>query len=196
MTASNETEKPIDVRQGSGGVVVAFQSASLSSDDVVLRENLLELFRQHQGQLLRFLTLRLGSAAEAQEVAQEAYIRLLQRGSVKEGDNLRALLYVTARNVATDCLRRRRFERGGETMPDADLATPERILAGRQQIGQIEKLIADLPVKCRYAFICYKFHDMSYDDIAHRMEITESMVRKYVLRAVAYCAAHLERQEE
>jgi len=36
---------------------------------------------------------------------------------------------------------------------------------------------------------------MEYADIARRMGVTESMVRKYVIKAVAYCAARLERME-
>ena len=69
-------------------------------------------------------------------------------------------------------------------------------MSGQQQLDRLAKLIDELSPKCRDAFIAYKFYDMSYPEIAQRMDLTESMVRKYVLRAIAYCSSHLDRQED
>lgn len=161
-----------------------------------LRRRLAELFREHHDRLVRFLTLRLNSRAEAQEAAQEAYVRLLQRPALRLDDNFRALLYVTARNLAIDRLRERGRRNVRDTWSDEDVRTPERILAGKQQLGQIELLIAELPPKCQYAFIRYKFYGAEYAEIATELGLTESMVRKYVLRALAHCASRLDRQED
>jgi RNA polymerase sigma factor (sigma-70 family) len=107
------------------------------------------------------------------------------------------LLYVTSRNIAIDRLRRLgrkvSYERE-QAWREADVPTPERIVSDRQQLERVCKLIEDLPPKCQYAFISYKFHDMSYVEIAYKMGVTESMVRKYVLRAVAYCASSLDQE--
>jgi RNA polymerase sigma-70 factor (ECF subfamily) len=163
-----------------------------------LRRRLAELFREHHDRLVRFLTLRLSSRAEAQEAAQEAYVRLLQRPALKPDDNFRALLYVTARNLAIDRLRERgrRDVRETPAWSEEDVRTPERILAGKQLLGRIELLIAELPPKCRYAFIRYKFYGAEYAEIATELRLTESMVRKYVLRALAHCASRLDPQED
>jgi RNA polymerase sigma factor (sigma-70 family) len=161
------------------------------------RRDLAHLFKEHHARLVSFLALRLGSEGEAQEVAQEAYVRLLQPEQLAHTDNLRALLYVTSRNIAIDRLRRLgrkvSYERE-QAWREADVPTPERIVSDRQQLERVCKLIEDLPPKCQYAFISYKFHDMSYVEIAYKMGVTESMVRKYVLRAVAYCASSLDQE--
>jgi RNA polymerase sigma-70 factor (ECF subfamily) len=161
-----------------------------------LRRRLAELFREHHDRLVRFLSMRLSSRAEAQEAAQEAYVRLLQRPALRLDDNFRALLYVTARNLAIDRLRERRRRDVRDTWADEDGRTPERILAGKQQLSLIEALIAELPPKCRYAFVRYKFDGAEYAEIATELGLTESMVRKYVLRALAHCASRLDRPED
>src|SRR5688572_3488674 len=66
------------------------------------------LFREHEAKLLRFLTVRLGSVPDARDCLQIVFARLLERDAQLADENLVALLYVCARNVATDELRRRR----------------------------------------------------------------------------------------
>jgi DNA-directed RNA polymerase specialized sigma24 family protein len=66
------------------------------------------LFREHNAALLRFAAARLGSEHEAREVAQEAYVRLLQLDRRQTIGFLRAYLFKTAANLATDRLRARR----------------------------------------------------------------------------------------
>jgi len=156
------------------------------------------LFREHHERLIQFVSLRLGSRAEAEEVAQEAFLRLLQRTDGAADDNISGLLYVTARNLATDRLRqqRRRQNTEFENWGGDYAVSPERILSGRQELAHLQALLETLPTKCRRAFISYKIDGKSYAEIAQDMQLTESMVRKYVLRAVVYCVARLDFREE
>src|SRR5271163_4210660 len=60
------------------------------------------LFREHNDALVRFLSARLGSYQDAREVAQEAYVRLLNLDRPEASNFLKALLYKTAANLAID----------------------------------------------------------------------------------------------
>jgi RNA polymerase sigma factor (sigma-70 family) len=183
--------------EGGTGVVVPLFPVPPESDSRDRRHHLSALFSEHQMRLVRFLTVKLGSIAEAQDVAQETYLRLLEQTISAPDTNLRALLYVTARNIAID-RRRQQGRRGVGDVPqgsiESEVRSPERIVAGRQELVLLANLIEQLPPKCRDAFVAYKFYDMSYHEIAQRMCLTESMVRKYVLRAIAYCSGHLNGQ--
>lgn len=159
------------------------------------------LFREHQANVLRFLTLRLGSVADARDCFQIVCTRLLERSASLADDNLAALLYVCARNVAIDELRRRRndcehagSEAEGANVPDGS-PPPERQAQAAQQLSVLLALLDELPPKCRRAFVSYKLDGMEYRDIAASMGITESMVRKYVIKAVAHCAARFEKMD-
>jgi RNA polymerase sigma factor (sigma-70 family) len=84
------------------------------------------LYREHNRVLVRCLTARLRSEQEAKEVAQEAYVRLLQLQKPGAPSLLRAYLFKTATNIAIDRLRHRRVRQAAEAQAKLfeDLATP------------------------------------------------------------------------
>jgi RNA polymerase sigma factor (sigma-70 family) len=183
-------------------VVVQFPHSTAHPDgpDTDIGKRLREVFRADRVNLIRFLVIRLGSEADAQDCAQDAMFRLFQRQGTLRDTDLRSLLYVTARNIAIDRLRERRrapLSLSGDAAEAAhevadESVCPERSAAAREQLARMRVLLQELPPKCRQAFISYKFEGMEYAEIAARMELTESMVRKYVLRALAYCAARFD----
>jgi RNA polymerase sigma-70 factor (ECF subfamily) len=181
------------------GVVVALSPRRAPGPPV--RSQLEALFREHRGDLLRFLKIRLGCEADANDALQIVFTRLLQRADSLEDDNLVSLLYVSARNVAIDLIRERRHAAVDAAAPiDAidvpdERPGPDRHAQGQQRLKLLMSLTNELPRRCRSAFISYKLEQMEYADIARRMGVTESMVRKYVIKAVAYCAARFERME-
>lgn len=161
------------------------------------------IFRNKRATLVQYLQLRLGSASDAQDIAQAAFLRLWQRRGQLHDDNLEALLFVTARNIANDLLRSRTRQRNlwqdvsdGAAGEADTVDAPDRILSARHNLALISALLAELPEKCRLAFVRYKFDGREYREIAEEMQVTESMVRKHVLRAVAYCAARFSEMEE
>jgi len=182
-----------------GGVVVTLGPRRSAVGSVGTQ--LEALFREHQGNLLRFLKIRLGSEADASDALQIVFTRLLQRADSLQDDNLVSLLYVSARNVAIDLIRERRHAGVNDSarietteLPD-EQPGPDRHAQGQQRLKLLMSLVNELPRRCRGAFISYKLEHMEYADIARRMGVTESMVRKYVIKAVAYCAVRLERME-
>jgi RNA polymerase sigma factor (sigma-70 family) len=161
-------------------------------DDEKSRAMVIErLFREHNEALLRFLRGRVGSRHEALEVAQEAYVRLLSLDQPGAVSYLRAFLFKTAANIAIDRRRRHRnYDKVTERQLFVELAenrTPERQVAAQQTLRLLGSLIEAMPPKCRAAFVMNQIHGLDAAAIAARLGITESMVRKYVVRALLHC---------
>lgn len=182
------------------GKIACFPRSSTRSNEVELA------YRQNEGRLLQFLRIRLKSDSEAEDAAQQTFLRLWQRREIISNENLVALLFVTARNIACDRLRAR-SRTARRIDPDEDCwslvestanqdAGAHRTLAARQDLALVAKLVQELPEKCRSAFVGYHFHFESYGQIASRLGVTESMARKYVQKAVAYCATRFEELED
>lgn len=157
-----------------------------------------ELFVAHNQALMRFLTCRLKSTQEAKEVAQEAYVRMLQLDAPDGVSYLQAYLFKTASNLAADRLksaaRRGRIDQL-DFFGEVDSApSPEDGVAARQEIDRVLEIIEELPAKCRYAFVMHRFHQHSLPEIARMMSLSERMVRLYVERAVEYCRQRLNGQ--
>jgi RNA polymerase sigma factor (sigma-70 family) len=154
------------------------------------------LFREHNESLIRFLRGRVESRNEALEVAQEAYVRLLSLDQPGAVSYLRAFLFKTAANIAIDRRRRHRnYDRVTERQLFMELAenrTPERQVAAEQTLRRLGSLIEAMPPKCREAFVMNQIQGLDAAPIAARLGITESMVRKYVVRALLHCRERMD----
>jgi RNA polymerase sigma factor (sigma-70 family) len=155
------------------------------------------LFREHNEALIRFLALRLRSQQEAKEVAQEAYVRLLKLDQPGAVSFLRAFLFKTAANLAVDRIRHEQTARSAAREIKfleefTRHPTPEQFASDAEQVNLLQKLIDELPPKCRRAFLLHKVKGLDFADIAAQMSLGERMVRTYVVRAVVYCRAGLD----
>lgn len=161
---------------------------------------LARLFREHNRSLQSFLTARLGNAHEAQEVAQEAYARLLQLNEPGAVSFLRAYLFKTAVNIAMDRARQRtvRARLDGLTpeLPEepVDSITPDRRLLASEELDLVERALNELPRKYRRAFVLHRFENWSTEQIASELGVQKRMVRNYICRTATYCKLRLDGQ--
>lgn len=154
------------------------------------------LFQEHNDSLLRFLCARMGSQQEAREVAQEAYVRLLSLDSPGAVSYLRAFLFKTASNIAIDRLRTRRsgerFASFDFFAANAQAVSAERHVSGMQDVALLQRLLEELPLKCRRAFMLNRFHGLDIASIAADLHTTERSVRRYITQALLHCRDGLD----
>lgn len=153
------------------------------------RRSVEELFKNHNDLLLRFLTTRLGNEAEARDAAQEAYVRLLQLDQPDRPSFLRAYLFKTAANVATDVLRRRRtrhLHAAQAAADDTEVPSQEAALAARQQLQLIDEALKELPPRCRAAFLLSRREGWNAAQIGDHLGVSDRMVRTYIVRALEH----------
>jgi RNA polymerase sigma factor (sigma-70 family) len=159
------------------------------------------LYLEHNQALVRFLMTRVDSEQEAQDVAHEAYVRMLQLDTQGAVSYLSAYLFRTAANIAIDRIRRgRRGQLVQRSLTqDAGIdrasvlgAPPDRQLASRQELELIARYAEELPPKCRQAFYLHRIEDMSLDEIASQLGVTKRMVHHYLMRAMVHCRARLD----
>lgn len=155
-------------------------------------------FQKYNESLVRYLSVRLRSRRDAEEVAQEAYARMLKLDEPDTISHMQAYLFRIASNIAIDRMRSqdRKPQHLSLDAVSEGISAPavavDRIVGTREQLSLITEIVAELPPKCRKAFLLYKFKEQSYREIAERMQLTESMIRKYVLRAIVYCRSRLD----
>jgi RNA polymerase sigma-70 factor (ECF subfamily) len=157
------------------------------------------LFQEHNRALIGFLVARLQSEAEAQDVAQEAYVRLLQLDQGCAVSFLRAHLFAIAGNLAIDRIRQRQVrERNSPQDFFADLLArpgPDRAAIAQEELAIIKAALRELPEKCRRAFTLHVFAGHSVKEIAAQMNLSDRMIRHYVARAMATFRQRLDECE-
>jgi RNA polymerase sigma factor (sigma-70 family) len=160
-----------------------------------------QLFREHNRMLVGYLTGRLRSEQEAKEVAQEAYVRLLQLQEPATPSLLRAYLFKTATNLAVDRLRHRRVRQQAEEQPElfenltaarGELDDPAKQLLAREQADRLLGFLQELPIKCQQVFNLHRLEGVPQREVAVRLGFSERMVRRYVTYAMVYCHLRLD----
>ncbi|MFV0359055.1 RNA polymerase sigma factor [Tropicimonas sp.] len=178
-------------------------------------ESLLALYAGGDRAAARMLTLRLtprvlalacrmlGDRAEAEDVAQEAMLRLWRIApGWREGEaKVSTWLYRVASNLCTDRLRRRRgtgfddvFGEGIEP-PDETPQVDERL----QEAARAEALrraLAELPDRQRQAVVLRHLEGLSNPEIAAIMEIGVEAVESLTARGKRALAARLDGQRQ
>jgi RNA polymerase sigma-70 factor (ECF subfamily) len=151
-------------------------------------------------QVLALARRMLNDATEAEDVAQEAMLRLWQMaGRWREDAPVGAWLYRVAYNLAIDRIRRRRPMVDVDAMVDlADPApTPAERLDQRERKSAVEKAIAALPERQRTAITLVHTLEMGNIEAAAAMEISVEALESLLSRGRrALRAALMELKDE
>lgn len=158
-----------------------------------------ELFRENNRALIAFLRCRLNSLSDAQELAQDAYLRLLTLKSPEHIDSLRAYLFRIATNLATDRLRTHKVR--SDAPPEQAVANfrlsshPERHVWAVEQVRDLHLALGELPAKTSQAFVMHVLGGWDFHVVAHAMKLSDRMVRYHVSDALAHCRARVDMWE-
>jgi len=160
------------------------------------RNQLLAAYLERRDDLVRFLTARLGSAAAAEDLVQDLYVRLATIEMTETVDNPSAFLYRAAINLMLDRDRgERRSGRRDQAWQDsrnltvagaaaADEPSPEQAAAARLALRRLVVAVETLPPKTRRAFTLHKFDGLSQVETAARLGVTRKTVEKQLATAL------------
>ncbi len=136
--------------------------------------------------------LRRAGVAEADidDLIQEAYCRFAAMDSVDHVDRPGAYFMQVVKNLWRDQLRRARVVRFKEIteiaqwLVEAEELGVEAAVAAREQVRMVEKLLADLPERCRTIFTLKRIEGLPQREIARRLGVRESIVENDVQKAL------------
>lgn len=145
----------------------------------------------------------LGNSVEAEDAAQEAFIRAYTRlDTYDPSRKFSSWMLSIASHYCIDVLRRRRVTLLSieELPPMLDVAMPrsthpEQAVARAQVADQVQQLLDTLPEHYRTPVILRYWYDMTYREIAETMGVTESTIKTRLHRARAKLAECAEQAD-
>ncbi len=155
---------------------------------------LIHLYKQYFLQLVNSLTHLVGCRETAIELAQEVYIRLLIHRDLANVANLPTYMFRVGHNLAVDFLRSpaNKIEK---LMLDEEhpcpLLQPDELALIRQQCKTLLEVIFSMPESCRDVFLLRKIDELSYNEIATRLKISEKTVQRRLVQAMLHCNQHM-----
>ena len=166
-------------------------------------QSLLETYLARRPDLVRFFTQRLRSAAAAEDLVQDIYVRLAAQDSGVVIHNPVGYLYRLGSNLMLDRLRgeRRAAVREGAWLDSnstrvgseevAEDPGAEQTIVARQRLQAIVTALRELPEQTQRAFRMHKFEGMSHPEVAAAMGVSRSSVEKHVMAALKLLAARV-----
>lgn len=158
--------------------------------------DLSELDRRFRGPLMQFFVRRLGDRAEAEDLTQQVFVRLLGRGAPEAQA---PLVFRIAANLVKDRARSAVSRASVAALPEtatperlalaACELTPERVLGAREELAQILAVLDGLGPRTKDIFILFRLEKMSQGEIAARLGISRSSVEKHVMKAMHHLLA-------
>jgi RNA polymerase sigma-70 factor (ECF subfamily) len=152
------------------------------------------LVKRHESRVYRLLLRMLGSAEEAEDAAQEAFLSLHRHGHrFRREARFSTFVYRVAVNAALNRRRsqgraRARYkaliqrQAAGEHLPSVP-RDPESAASGAQVQVRVQEALLCLPPDLRMAVILYDIEGQSYRDIAGVLGIPEGTVKSRIHRA-------------
>jgi len=156
-----------------------------AGDEVAFRQ----LVARWEQPVMAFLVHMLGSVEEAEDLAQDTFLKVFDQASRYQGEGkFRSWLLRIAGNKARSSLRRRKVLR----WVNFDLAShdqaapgddPGRSLERDEAVARVQAAVARLPERQRAVVVLKRFQGLSYKEIADVMDITIPAVESLLQRA-------------
>ena len=187
-----QAEAGLDVIDEDVRLMLAFRDGDVRAFDA--------LFRRWSGPLLRYLERMVRDAAAAEELVQEAFLRVHRaRERYVPKARFSTWLYRIATNLALNELRRPRV-RELHSSTDSDAAAPLRaataavddVVDARRMGAAVERELAQLPERQRAALWLTAVEGLSYAEVAGALEVSEQAVKALVHRARTALAGKLK----
>jgi len=147
-------------------------------------------YRKYSEALRRFLVRRHVRTDEVADIVQETYCRVLKSAEAQTIRHPRAFLFQVANNVVLNAAKHRRGGPEDETVDVErvealdEQPSPYRRVKGEQEWAIVRAALEELAPKCRQVFVLNRFENRSYSQIADELDLSVSMIEKYVSQAL------------
>jgi RNA polymerase sigma-70 factor, ECF subfamily len=161
------------------------------------------LLEKHRSSVVHFLYRMMQNSAEAEELAQEVFLRVYRsRATYEPTAKFTTWLFRIATHLALNALRDHKHERLQERLDDDSSDKPARQVSDARpsveermvyqaRLDEVRQAIAALPEKQRAAVLMHKYEEMEYSQIAKVLNCSESAVKSLLFRAYETLRARL-----
>lgn len=150
-----------------------------------------ELYCEHHGWLQGWLRGRLGSAADAGDLAHDTFLRILSARNAVTILRPREYLATIARGLVADKFRRQAVEQAYlETLalrPESYAVSPETRAIILETLIAVDRMLDEQGVRAREIFLLAQFESLTYAQISERLGISVTTVKKHLVRVLTRC---------
>ena len=156
------------------------------------RRRVQELVDAHYRALYRYAYRLSGSAAEAEDLTQDAFCKAqMQLHQLRDPDRVKPWLFTILRNAYLHRIRNEHSHRNVSLNAVGDLSEPTAVSPPEIDAEELQRALNELPEAFRTAVILFYFEEFSYRDIADQLNVPMGTVMSRLARAKAHLRARL-----
>lgn len=147
-----------------------------------------QVFDKHYDAVKNFLYYKLGDVDLAEDLVQEVFLKAWEKRETIKMETVQNLLYTIANHLAINHFKsaRTRFEFKLKDQPHTTRESPEYLMEKDEFASKLEEAIGGLPEKQRVVFLMNRIDELTYNEIAERLEISVKAVEKRMHEALEY----------
>lgn len=198
MASQKTTLKVIQGQQGVNTNPGNLPEEAGTSQNGDRREFVDYLFERHRVSLLKYLTKFMSSRDDAEEVLQEAYIRIMQVETLDSIEaKARSYLFKIATNLARDRARKQvsQFRQHHVPFEDKDLPydapLPDELAEWQEGLQAVKQCLLELSPRCQQVTIMHFIEGLSYSEIAKILRISKKTVVRDIALVLQLCQVRL-----
>ena len=162
--------------------------------------DLVDIFISNRKQLYHVAYKILGNEAKAEDVVQDAYLKIAEVHLLSGVARPLAYVKQIVRNLAIDRYRRVSFEANffdeiEEGLEVQSHITPEKISIDQQSLKIVTGALHTLPDRTRKAFELYRLRGCSQKEIATLLEVSPTLVNFMIKDALNHCRLALQKTD-
>lgn len=145
-----------------------------------------DVFDRHYDPVKNFLYYKLGDIDLAEDLVQEVFLKAWEKRDTIRMETVQNLLYTIANHLAINHFKsaKTRFEFEWKDQPSITQESPHYVLEKDEFAAQLEKAIASLPENQRIVFLMNRIDELTYTEIAVRLDISVKTVEKRMHEAL------------
>jgi RNA polymerase sigma-70 factor, ECF subfamily len=199
MSPETLTETPIETSirteiEEAEQIALVLRRGGANGADLAVLNRLVE---RYQARLVRYLVHLLGRREHVEDLVQETWLRVLERGRQYDSRlRFEPWLFAIARNLALDLLRRRSLPAGDASeIPASPDPSPFEATAKTEEAARLARSLAALEPLSREALLLRFQEEMSLLEIARVVQAPVSTVSSRIYRGLAALRMQLEKDE-
>lgn len=160
---------------------------SEKTKSVCEQKNFEEVFNQHSQTLRNYIYYKCGDTQQAEDIVQEAYIKLWQNCAKVIFNKAKSYLFTVANNHFLNEVAHKKVvldHQKQNNYTNSTSETPQFILEEKEFHEKLTKAIADLPEKQREVFLLSRIDKKKYSEIADIVGISVKAVEKRMSKAL------------
>lgn len=147
-----------------------------------------QLFDAYYDELQHFIFYKSGDEEIAEDIVQDAYLKLWEIRATVRKDSARALLYTIAANLFANRFKRMKLNLKFQQtiVEDRTYETPEFEMEIKEFDRKLQQVLSELSENSRTVFLMNRIDQMTYQEIAAALDISVKAVEKRMKKALEH----------